>query len=203
MDTPFHFKDRLPPTDVYLFFSKPQPGEFDQSQHTSSSRACTAPHLVAALTTCVCTADSRAFATAMLGVFAGITCYAELNFQRTHLPVRTNLNLSEWAAICTTEEDALTFDYLTFGFPAGYEGPVATSTFHNHLRAVHHSKDVAAYIMKELGEGVMLGPFDTPPLSLLGCKQTSLAPRKTPLYAGLSWTCPGLFLPQTSAINVP
>ena len=52
-----------------------------------------------------------------------------------------------------------------FGFPVGYEGPVPTPTFHNHPSAVHHSNDVVAYIMKELGEGAMLGPFDQPPFT--------------------------------------
>ena len=93
----------------------------------------------------------------MLGMFAGVTGYVEPNFRGTRLPVPTNLNLGEWAAICTTEEDALTLQYLTFGFPVGYEGPVPTPTFHNHPSAVHHSSDVAACIMKELVEGAMLG----------------------------------------------
>ena len=44
---------------------------------------------------------------------------------------------------------------------AGYEGP--TPTFHNNYSAVTHKADVAAYILKELEEGAMLGPFDFPP----------------------------------------
>ena len=63
--------------------------------------------MAAALTTCVCTVDSQAFATAMLGVFVVIICYAEPNFHGARLPIPTNLNLGEWAAICTTKEDAL------------------------------------------------------------------------------------------------
>ena len=110
-------------------------------------------------------------------------------FRGAHFFVPTNFNLWEWAAICTTEDDALTLDYLTFGFPGGYEGPVPTPTFHNHPSAVHHSKDGTHYITKELGEGAMLGPFDKPPPpSFRGCKQppSSLSPRKTPIYAELS-----------------
>ena len=55
--------------------------------------------------------------------------------------------------------------FLQFGFPAGYESPVPTPTFHNHPSAVHHGSDVAAYISKELKEGPMLGPFNHPPFT--------------------------------------
>ena len=67
--------------------------------------------------------------------------------------------------ICVTPDDHLTFQFLHFGFPVGYEGPVPTPTFHNHPSAVRHSTDVAAYILKELGEGAMLGPFNHPPFT--------------------------------------
>ena len=84
----------------------------------------------------------------MLGVVTGVTGYAKTDFRDARLPVHTNLNLDKWAAICTTGVDALTLEYLTVKFPAGYEGPVPTPTLHNHPSAVHHSSDVAAYITK-------------------------------------------------------
>ena len=101
----------------------------------------------------------------MLGVHAEVTYYDKPNFWRARIPVPTNLNIGNWAALCVTEEDDLVLQYIQFGFPAGYEGPVPTSTFHNHPSAVHHSSDVAAYMSKELREGAILGLFDHPAFS--------------------------------------
>ena len=95
----------------------------------------------------------------------GGTYYDEPNFRGTHIPVPTNLNLESWATLCVTEADHLILQYLCFGFPAGYEGPTPTPTFHNHPSDVHHSSDMTAYILKELREGGMLAPFDHPPFT--------------------------------------
>ena len=51
-----------------------------QSQPTSGCRACACSHLATVLATHACASDRQAFAAAMLGVFVGITCYAEPNF---------------------------------------------------------------------------------------------------------------------------
>ena len=60
----------------------------------------------------------------------------------------------------------------------------------------NHSRDVAAYITKELNEGAMLGPFDCPPPSSPpGYRQGpySLGLRRTLTLDGSSWTWPGLY----------
>ena len=72
---------------------------------------------------------------------------------------------SQWATICTTEEDVITLSYLIYGFPAGYEGPVPTPSQANHPSAINHRQDVEAAITKEIIEGAMLGPFDSPPFT--------------------------------------
>ena len=115
--------------------------------------------------TCMFMGDGAAFANALLGVHVVVTSYNQPNFRGPRIPVPTILNLPEWEKICVTPEDHLTFQYLQFGFPTGYERPVSTPTFHNHPSAAHHSTDVEAYILKELGEGAMMGPFDQPPFT--------------------------------------
>ena len=112
-----------------------------------------------------CTGDGRIFAAALLGVHAGVACYTETNFWGAHIPVPTNLNLGSWAALCVTDQDHLILQYLQSGLPAGYEGPAPTPTFHNHPSTVHHGSDMTAYIIKELKEGAMVGPFDHPPFT--------------------------------------
>ena len=54
------------------------------------------------------------------------------------LLIPTNINLDEWASLCTMKEDGITLSYLTYGFPVGYEGPVTTPSFTNHTSAVNH-----------------------------------------------------------------
>ena len=137
--------------------------------------------------------DGAAFADVLLGVHVVVTSYGQPNLWGACIPVPTNLNLQQWEKLCVTPEDHFTFQYLQFGFPGGYEGPAPTHTFHNHPSAVHHSTDVAAYILKELGEGATLGPFDQPP-SLPGLKLTpvSLGARMALICDMSSWLYPGL-----------
>ena len=56
-------------------------------------------------------------------------------------------------------EEARTVDCLKYRFPVGYEGPVPTPAASNHALAVHHPRDMAAYITKEVSE---LGPYNAP-----------------------------------------
>ena len=80
--------------------------------------------------------DGQAFPTALLGVDAVVTSYEQPNFLGTRLPVPSNLNLHQWKKNCVSPDDHLTLQYLQFGFPVGYEGPVLTHTFHNDPSAV-------------------------------------------------------------------
>ena len=54
----------------------------------------------------MCASDRQDFAVTMLGVFAGVACYA--HFRGARLPVPTNLHLYEWARLCSTDDDDLT-----------------------------------------------------------------------------------------------
>ena len=47
-----------------------------------------------------------------------------------------------------------TITFLKYWLPAGYEGPMPTHSLGKHLSAHKHNRDVAAYIRRELSEGV-------------------------------------------------
>ena len=104
-------------------------------------------------------------ADALLVVHVEVTCYGQPIFWGARISVPTNLNLQQWAKRCVTPQNHVTFPFLQFGFATGYEGPGPTPTFENNSSAVHHTTDVAAYILKELKEEAMLGPFDQPPFT--------------------------------------
>ena len=79
---------------------------------------------------------------------------------RIQLP--SKLIFDEWECIVDTSEDNANVEFLRFGFPAGYTGPVPTPKSGNHPLANCHLQDLVVYIVKELGHGAMLGPFLTP-----------------------------------------
>ena len=56
-------------------------------------------------------------------------------------------------------------EFLEFGFPVGYEGPVPTPDTSNHASAVSHLQDLTAYINKEVEEGTMHSPFKNLPFT--------------------------------------
>ena len=99
--------------------------------------------------------------------------------------------------MCRSEENDLTLAYLTYQFPAGYEGPVPIPHFTNHSSALNLSRDVATYISKELGEGVMLSPFNCTSIHPLDADQPpsyqgqerlpSLESHHGPVVATPSW----------------
>ena len=121
----------------------------------------------------------------LLQLYNVVISYGQLNFLGDRVLLPSNLTFEEWDVIVYTEEDASTVSFLRYGFPAGYEGPVLTPWSGNHPTATNHTRDVAAYISKELSEGVMLCP-STPLPSLHGVKPTlsSHAPRRTPSTTG-------------------
>ena len=62
-------------------------------------------------------------------------------------------------------EDELVVSFLTYDFPAGYQGPVPSTSLANHTSVDAHPRDIATYIMRELDDGAMLDPFENPPPS--------------------------------------
>ena len=73
---------------------------------------------------------------------------------------------SEWEALAHTAEDTTLINFLKYGFPVRYEGPVPTPADHKHASALQHPRDVANNVLTEIEEGVMLGPFDMEPFVL-------------------------------------
>ena len=68
----------------------------------------------------------------------------------------------EWEALAYAAEDTTLITFLQYGFPVGYEGPVPTPADHISILP-QHPRDVANYVLTEIEEEVMLGPFDMEP----------------------------------------
>lgn len=106
--------------------------------------------------------DRGHYATSLLSVYVVVTSYGCPNFCGARVTIPINLHLKACANICHTE-DAITLSYLTLGFPASYEGQIPTPSYANHSSAIIHSRDVTAYITKDLGEGHHVGSIRLPP----------------------------------------
>ena len=107
----------------------------------------------------------RAYAEHMLHVYEVVTAARLLNYLGAYCQLPSNLQLSEREALVCTLEDVLTFECLQFRFLVIYEGLSPTPAANNHSSVFNHPCDVAAYITKEVGEGAMLGLYNTLPFT--------------------------------------
>ena len=59
--------------------------------------------------------------------------------------------------------DKRILQYIRFGFPLSLSGKTQLNSQHvtNHYSALAYSEAVTEYLLKEVGLGAMLGPFDT------------------------------------------
>ena len=104
-----------------------------------------------------------AYTAVMSGIYNKVTevCLPSYCGARVQLP--SNLHFPEWEALACTPEDVTLISFLKYGFSMGYESPVPTPATHNLASTLQHPRDVATYVLTELDEEVMLGPFDMKP----------------------------------------
>ena len=93
----------------------------------------------------------------MLVVYQAIKAGGQPNVWDARIPLPSNFNFHEWEAIAQSETDKEIVQSLRFGFSAGFESPIPSSSSGNHQSL--HPCDVGIYIKKETMEGAMLGLF--------------------------------------------
>ena len=101
----------------------------------------------------------------MLDLYREVTACGQPNFRVACIPLPSNFDFHQWSLIAHTQTDVQVLQFIMYGFPAGFEGPIPTPSFDNHSSAVNHPQDVQAYINTELSEGAMLGPFSQSPFT--------------------------------------
>ena len=93
------------------------------------------------------------YATFITTVYNEVTEARLPNYLGVCLQLSSNLHFREWEALAHTEDDTRLVDFLKYGFPVGYDGPVPIPADNNHISAMHNPWDVAAYVLTELEEG--------------------------------------------------
>ena len=120
----------------------------------------------------------------MTDIYNKVTEAGLLNYHGARMQLPFNIHFPAWEALAGVPEETTLI--LKYGFPVEYDGPVLTPDNHNHASVLQHSRDVATYVLTELEEGAMLGPFDMEPF-IPWCQVNTLLTRqkrRTAIYGG-------------------
>ena len=89
------------------------------------------------------------------------------NFLGMSIPVKTNLNVSNWRKSLCDYFDQQLPNFIVFGFLLDFDRNVSLCNTHrNHTSTVKFSSHVDQYIQEELKHGAIMPPFDCPPVPL-------------------------------------
>ena len=75
------------------------------------------------------------YANLMLASYDKVAAAGLPNFLGAQIPVPINLNLKAWCEIAVISDELQVVAFLTFGCPAGYEGPIPSPSTDNHTSA--------------------------------------------------------------------
>ena len=98
----------------------------------------------------------------MLEIYTLVTKHKLPNYRGARIPLPTNLNINRWRQATEDHHDKQVADFLAYGWPVSYRGPVPTTQLGNHASAKAYTRDIRKYTDLEVKEGAMLGPFPCP-----------------------------------------
>ena len=98
----------------------------------------------------------------MFGMYQEVVVRVAPNYMADRIQLPSNLVFEEWEHIVDIPEDSRIVDFLRYGFPTGYVGPVPTPLSTNHPSANGHFQDIAVYITTGLYHGAMQTIFLLP-----------------------------------------
>ena len=89
------------------------------------------------------------------------------NAMSARIPVPSNLNIKAWEfylGILGDRENIL--DFVRYGFPTGYVGPVSNTTgIPNHASATEFPDHIDDFLKKEMSMNGVVGPYRAPPFT--------------------------------------
>ena len=92
----------------------------------------------------------------MFDIYSRVAGLGLPNFIGVRIPVPSNLNLKAWSQLAVIQQQCQVMEFLTFGFPAGFEGPLPTPSTVNHASARAHPQDITQFTITEIGHWVTL-----------------------------------------------
>lgn len=97
-------------------------------------------------------------------LYKSIKEYNLPNFLGARIPLKSGLNIDNWYKYLEDYHDPLLCEFLSFGWPLGYNKSVPPSTTtDNHPSALFHLQAVKDFVKTELEYDALIGPFQQPP----------------------------------------
>ena len=108
-----------------------------------------------------------------------IKASGSLNYLGCRIPVKSQLNISEWAEILKGYWDSQLIELLTFGFLLDFNRfcPLQCEKI-NHASAIEFPDDIRAYLEEEVKFGAIVGPFEREPI--VNCHTSPFMTREKP-----------------------
>jgi hypothetical protein len=82
----------------------------------------------------------------MLAVYKAITATGRLNYAGAHIHLPTNHNIEQWEQAAIGHHDTEVMQFLKYGFPVAYQGPIPTPATDNHFSAKQYMEHVEKYM---------------------------------------------------------
>ena len=84
------------------------------------------------------TDDNPAYNNSMLDIYTAVTAHGQPNVRGAGILLPSNFYFHQWSGIAHTQADEEVLQYLKYGLPANFEGPIPTPSFGNHSLALNH-----------------------------------------------------------------
>ena len=121
-----------------------------------------------------------------------IKASGSLNYLGCRIPLKSQLNISEWAEVLKGYWDTQLIELLTFGFPLDFNRSCPLQCEKkNHASAIEFPDDIRAYLEEEVKFGAIVGPFEREPI--VNCHTSPFMTREKPnvkhrrVIIDLSW----------------
>ena len=107
--------------------------------------------------------------------------------------IKTTWNIALFESLCTSDYDKRIAQFLKYGWPLNRDKSPLSQTWENHGSANKHPEHVTKYLLKEMSNNTMIGPFVTSPfpLQVTGISPMSTRPKKLTearrIIVDLSW----------------
>ena len=95
-----------------------------------------------------------------------VTAHGCYNYQGARIPLENGFNIPLWRSSLRGSEHYEICDFLQFGFPLGTDhSKEFEPSVKNHPSAYAYSKEIDAFVTKELKLGAIMGPLDGIPFN--------------------------------------
>ena len=97
-------------------------------------------------------------------IFDMVNRDGRFNHREARIPLPSGMNIKKWRTMLRGYSDSNVIEYQEFGWPIGIDRDAQfISEGENHASAKAYSRDITHYIVTELHNGALLGPFGAPP----------------------------------------